>query len=755
MSQLLRKLIIFTKSVGREIFFGSILVMFFSSSVLFGAEDDYYSQTVWGGVGLIQIPTARFSPDGEFGFGMSDESPMHRIYTKAQVFPWAEAVIKYTEETYQPYTRAARSIVWTYKGTQTDRDKGMDIKIHLLQETDNRPSVAFGILDIGGTGQYGSEYFVASKKLNNLDFSLGIGWGRLGGKSHLNNPFGWITEGHKKRNRESGLGGYINPTRWFTGAYASFFGGIEYQTPIKNLSLKMEYDSSDYTTEMGREKIFYETGDIFEIDSPINLALNYRHEFNSRDKVDISLGLVRGNTLYANFMAHTNIERLATSKYEAPPETLNVPYLQPFQNLNDDWKKYLSDLIMWQMGNEGLVPHNLFFGEDEMIVEISQGRFQRPIQAIDLASRILANNSPVNIKKITVINMDVGIETLRATIDRDRLVEIVKNGPLSEEDISFNKYTDYDTEVFSKVENDYLYPNFFWSLRPNMNGTLQHQEKFYFWQLEALLHTEYSIRKGLYLTTDIGIDIDNNFEDYNYHVPDGELHHVRQNRRLYLTEGKSGMRRMVLDYFFDFDHNLYGKVSGGYLEWMYGGIGGELLYLPENSNWGIGLDAYWVKQRDFDQKFSFQEFETTTGFLNLYYEIPFYNVRLKASAGKFLGTDKGVQIDISRRFSSGARLGASVSLTDCDSRCVGEGSFNKWVYFTLPMDPFYISRTTRQETGFSWAPLTKDAGTRVEPSGALFEIATNARDEVDEIRRTNWSLKKIISGFHTGAKFGS
>ena len=64
---------------------------------MLGAADEYYSQTVWGGVGLIQNPTARFSPDGEFGFGISNESPMHRVYTKAQVFPWAEVVIKYTE----------------------------------------------------------------------------------------------------------------------------------------------------------------------------------------------------------------------------------------------------------------------------------------------------------------------------------------------------------------------------------------------------------------------------------------------------------------------------------------------------------------------------------------------------------------------------------------------------------------------------------------------------------------------------------
>ena len=90
------------------------------------------------------------------------------------------------------------------------------------------------------------------------------------------------------------------------------------------------------------------------------------------------------------------------------------------------------------MGNEGLVTHSLIFNGDELQVEISQGRFQKPIQAIDLASRILANNSPTNIEKITVINIDQGVETLRASIPRETLVELVANGPLEEKYVEFN-----------------------------------------------------------------------------------------------------------------------------------------------------------------------------------------------------------------------------------------------------------------------------------------------------------------------------
>ena len=46
------------------------------------------------------------------------------------------------------------------------------------------------------------------------------------------------------------------------------------------------------------------------------------------------------------------------------------------------------------------------------------------------------------------------------------------------------------------------------------------------------------------------------------------------------------------------------------------------------------------------------------------------------------------------------------------------------------------------------APLTKDAGTKVEP-GRLYDLMTNAPDEVDSLQRQPWSIKKILSGFST------
>ena len=88
---------------------------------------------------------------------------------------------------------------------------------------------------------------------------------------------------------------------------------------------------------------------------------------------------------------------------------------------------------------------------------------------------------------------------------------------------------------------------------------------------------DYALRKGLYVQALVGVDINNNFDKYIWHIPDGELHHVRQDRRLYLTEGTSGIRRLAFDYVFNTTKNIKGRLTGGILEWMYGGVGGNFV----------------------------------------------------------------------------------------------------------------------------------------------------------------------------------
>ena len=211
------------------------------------------------------------------------------------------------------------------------------------------------------------------------------------------------------------------------------------------------------------------------------------------------------------------------------------------------------------------------------------------------------------------------------------------------------------------------------------------------------------------------------------------------------------MKRLAIDHVLNLHPNVKGKITAGYLEMMFGGVGGEVIYMPDDKRWALGANAYWVKQRDFNQKFGFQDYDTVTGFLSYYYDMPFYDMRFKIDAGRFLGKDVGVHLDFSRRLKTGARFGAIVAITNCDASCVGEGSFNKWVYFELPMDLWLAKSSARGVSTFAWTPLTKDAAQKVE-AGYLYDLMVDAKDETDSFRQKPWSVKKILSGFGTSSK---
>ena len=90
-------------------------------------------------------------------------------------------------------------------------------------------------------------------------------------------------------------------------------------------------------------------------------------------------------------------------------EELKVEKFRPYHEQKDRWKEYILNKIIREMQNSGFTTHNVIFSEDEIAAEVSQDIFKKTTQAFDLASRILANNAPRNIKKVTVINIDLSL----------------------------------------------------------------------------------------------------------------------------------------------------------------------------------------------------------------------------------------------------------------------------------------------------------------------------------------------------------
>ena len=188
------------------------------------------------------------------------------------------------------------------------------MKFKILDEGKYMPALALGLIDLGGTSVFSSEYIVANKKYGNFDFSLGLGWGRLGTRDTIKNPLSIISKNFEFRQGSmSGRGGQLEYDDWFRGPSA-IFGGMTYYTPVKNLRFMVEYDSNDYQTEMN--------GMMLKVDSPLNYSLNYRRMNSERSNLDVSLGFTRGNTIYSNFTVHTNLNFEGTPTSEPLEERI-------------------------------------------------------------------------------------------------------------------------------------------------------------------------------------------------------------------------------------------------------------------------------------------------------------------------------------------------------------------------------------------------------------------------------------------------
>ena len=156
-------------------------------------------------------------------------------------------------------------------------------------------------------------------------------------------------------------------------------------------------------------------------------------------------------------------------------------------------------------------------------------------------------------------------------------------------------------------------------------------------------------------------------------------------------------------------------LTGGILEDMFSGIGIEYLNFREDTNYSFGVELFKVKKRDYEWGFGHLDYENTTLTANFYYRnyglIPF---DLKLSAGEYLAGDTGSTIELSRSFANGVRYGVFATFTDVSKQQFGEGSFDKGLFFNIPIFGNAIS--------YTWRPLTKDPGAKLVRRNTLNDL---------------------------------
>ena len=147
-----------------------------------------------------------------------------------------------------------------------------------------------------------------------------------------------------------------------------------------------------------------------------------------------------------------------------------------------------------------------------------------------------------------------------------------------------------------------------------------------------------------------------NFDKFNYLVDNEEvsLPRVRTRVREYVSANDVWLDTTFLHYKDTITEDLYAQAYAGYLETMFAGVGGEILYRPVDSNLAYGLDIAYVKQRDPYSQTGLEDYTAVTGHASVYWQPEFLDdTQITVSAGQFLAKDKGVNIDYAKRFDSG------------------------------------------------------------------------------------------------------
>ena len=609
------------------------------------------------------MPTARFYDEASHGITLYDGTPDQKITLTSSPYNWLEASFFDTNIQNRPYCSSTYDPVCS----QDYKDKGFNFKIRLKEEG-IFPAIAVGINDVAGTGYYSSEYIVASYGINNLDLHFGLGWGNLNGsKNKINNPLGYIADDFKQRPpafEDTGL--QFQASRYFSGEEVSPFFGISYALN-KKILLKIENDTTVTPGKLG-----------YQIPkSRISLGMDYHFNKN------FSMGLSKERNNYLSFRF----------VYKNSPVDSKRAYQYEPAEVKNDWNKFTK--LRANLENNGIGVNKIIETSNAIGIELTQ--FAHP--NLNVIEEIISNAKlESGIKKD--IKKDLRIADLQALSEYDKAFEA--NAELIYErkrDRSFNT----DTKI---------------TLRP----FLASREEFFKGAILLENNSEYIISDNFFFSSNLKYSIADNLDDLRYPPVDTYPAQVRSDVKEYLKNFDQGViiGRAQLDYHLSPKKDNHIMLSAGILEDMFSGFGFEYLYFKEKSNFAIGVEVFDVVKRDYKMKFGTLDYKNTTGSVNFYYRnfniIPF---DAKISYGEYLAGDKGATFEFSRSFINGTEFGVFATFTDVSSEQFGEGSFDKGIFFNIPIYGNFIN--------YSWRPLTKDPGAKLNRKNSLHDLLIKFR----------------------------
>ena len=548
---------------------------------------------------------------------------------------------------------------------------GLDLKFKLFNEGSIRPEISIGLQSAFGHKRMAGEYLAFTKRYENFDFTGGFGWGRFGTRNTTANPLDWTGSYFGERRNLDGEKPN-SPKDWFTGD-TGFFAGVEYQLPWQGLSLKADWSSDGYKVE----KALGEDGP-----APYSFGISYQPV----QGIETGVAILGKDTLMARLSLKTNLADWPLSSASNNPSSKSYGFhLESLSKTNE----VTSDQIY--INNNVSFPHQL-----------SQ------------AWRVIGQSN--NSDSIRLEPVFFGLKGQAISVDRNDIAKAATGNGSAEEiwqHIAFDSNA-ADAKNFEKIIPFLtLRENF--SLSEDDNSLLHRTDIFATLDHQLLTNflSETSLRYNLFSNLD-RIETSRTLptEPVRSDIP-------------YYSDRKLAIDRLFLQGFKSFSTSWHASASMGYLEEVFAGYHGEILYRPWGKNWAAGIEASEVYKRDYltSLNLGLMDEARTTGHLNFYYEIPDTDMTVHASLGQYLGQDRGGTITLADNFADGAKLEAFFTATNkSDTDIYGaSANYSSGLKFSLPLGSLkYIPEGSSID--INAVPVGRDAGQKLDVAHPLYDM---------------------------------
>ncbi|WP_394178844.1 YjbH domain-containing protein [Yoonia maritima] len=671
------------------------------------AQDVDLSYGFFGMPGLVDMPIAQSADEGAIAGTVVARDGMYRLNIGAQVTDRLSGSVSYTLT--DLYDETATGIV------EGELERSFSLQYRLVNESTYVPAVAIGMRDFLTPGRFQSEYVVASKSIgDSLKVTAGLGWGAMGTHEGFDNPFG--SRADRPAFDEGTPEGQLATDQWFAGD-AALFGGASYQINDKWGVM------AEYSSIANPQQAF---APVAEVESPYNFGVTYR----PIDGVQLALASLYGTdvALSGTFVLNAN-NRPGMGGTESAPVPVKVRSQDARAARTWDRAKVLETGLRAAMQAlleiEGLELTGLEITDTTARVRYENNRYRSQAQAMGRVARMMTQVMPGSIETFILEPETRGIPLSSTAISRSDLENLENRAGATDAMLQRAQFTDARsgeglTQVASKK------PAFTWGVSPYFAVSSLGSEGDSVVDLGVKLKAQYQITPQLVLSGAIAQSLINN--DSKDPVVDStpDLQNVRTDGGFYGDDGVPVLDSLMLTHYGRPGENLYSRISGGYLERMYGGISAELLWKPVESDLGFGAELNYVAQRDTDMAFGFDEYDydVVTGQVSAYYDLG-DGYHTQVDLGRYLAGDWGGKVTLSREYNNGVLVSAYVSQTDVSYEDYGDGSYNKGVRVSIPLD-FLTGSPSRKEYGATFRTRVGDGGAMLNVDGRLYDVVRDA-----------------------------